>query len=153
VDVNVKVKKLLAEAILPSYQSSGASGCDITACLSAPLILAPNERAAVPTGLTVEIPSGFELQVRPRSGLAAKFGVTVINTPGTIDSDYRGEIKILLWNAGKEPFEIKSGDRVAQLVLQEVPRAIWVESERLGETERAEKGFGSTGFRAELGTH
>ena len=110
-----------------------------------PMVLAPGQRAMVPTGLSVAIPEGFEIQVRPRSGLAAKHGLTCLNTPGTIDSDYRGEIKVILINLGAEPFTIQRGERVAQLVLAPVTRLAWSQVEALGETARGAGGFGSTG--------
>jgi dUTP pyrophosphatase len=128
--------------------SAGASGCDITACLDSPLFIAPGKRIAVPTGLKFEIPQGFEVQVRPRSGFAYKRGLTVINAPGTIDSDYRGEVMVLVINLGEEPVTIEPGDRIAQLVLQRVERIEWVESDELSVSERAAGGFGSTGFTA-----
>jgi dUTP pyrophosphatase len=130
---------------LPGYATEGAAGMDIRAHLEAPLHLQPMERALVPTGLFMEIPEGFEVQVRPRSGLAIKQGITCLNTPGTIDSDYRGEIKIILINLSGEAQSIHPGDRIAQLVVQRVERAELKAVTQLSETERSAGGFGSTG--------
>lgn len=130
---------------LPAYASPGSAGLDLVAALDAPVTLAPGERRLVPTGLVLEIPPSYEAQVRPRSGLALKHGVTVANAPGTIDSDYRGEVGVILINLGSAPFAICRGDRIAQLVVAQVERIEWVESEALGDTERGEGGFGSTG--------
>src|SRR5688572_24236961 len=130
---------------LPFYATEGSAGLDLKASLEAELILQPMERLLVPTGLFIELPIGFEAQVRPRSGLAVKQGITCLNTPGTIDSDYRGEIKILLINLSAVPQIINPGDRVAQLVLQQVERIHWEEVTALTETVRNEGGFGSTG--------
>ena len=128
---------------LPAYATDGAAGMDAVAAED--VTLAPGARHAVATGLAMAIPAGFEIQVRPRSGLALKHGITVPNTPGTIDSDYRGELKVILINHGTEPFAIQRGDRVAQLVLAPVTRASWVEVQALDETARGSGGFGSTG--------
>ncbi len=128
---------------LPAYASDGAAGMDVVAAES--LTIAPGERYAVATGFAVAIPAGFEIQVRPRSGLALKHGVTCLNTPGTIDSDYRGEVKVILANLGSEPFPITRGDRIAQLVPAAVQRAGFVEVADLDETARGSGGFGSTG--------
>jgi dUTP pyrophosphatase len=147
--MEVRIKRLAHAGglPLPSYQSSGAAGLDLVAALAPDgrEILRPGERRLVPTGLVVEIPPGFEAQVRPRSGLALKHGVTVLNTPGTIDSDYRGEIGVILINLGPEPFEIGRGDRIAQLVLAPVIQARLVVVEDLSQTARGVGGFGSTG--------
>ena len=144
--VNVLLKKWTHfKGDLPAYQSEGASGFDIRAQLSAPMTLSPGERTMVPTGLSFEIPLGFEIQARPRSGWAAKEGLTVLNTPGTIDADYRGEVKIILINLGREPIVIKDQDRVAQLVIAPVIMASFSLVEELGSTERGAGGFGSTG--------
>lgn len=132
-------------AILPSYQTAGAAGADVCACLPQPIVLEPGARAMVPTGLSFEIPCGYEIQVRPRSGLAAKNGVTVLNSPGTIDSDYRGEVKVILINLGSEPFAIAHGDRIAQLILAPVEQAQFHVVESLSSTQRGQGGFGSTG--------
>lgn len=132
---------------LPVYETSGSAGMDVRAAVAegAPVTLKPGERALVPTGLSVAIPEGYEIQVRPRSGLAAKHGVTCLNTPGTIDSDYRGEIKVILINLGAEPFKVLRGERIAQLVLAPVTRLGWREVDALDETARGAGGFGSTG--------
>ncbi len=132
-------------AILPSYQTAGAAGADLCACLTEPLVLAPGQRAIVPTGLSFAIPSGYEIQLRPRSGLAAKHGVTVLNSPGTIDSDYRGEVKVILINLGTEDFTIFPGDRIAQMVVAPVEQAQFQVVDALSATERGQGGFGSTG--------
>lgn len=128
---------------LPAYATDGAAGMDVVSAED--LTLAPGARHAVATGLALAIPAGYEIQVRPRSGLALKHGVTVPNTPGTIDSDYRGELKVIMINLGPEPFEVRRGDRVAQLVLAPVTRAGWLEVDELDDTARGAGGFGSTG--------
>lgn len=133
---------------LPAYATGGAAGMDVLAAEN--VTIAPGARHAVATGFAVAIPVGYEIQVRPRSGLALKHGITVPNTPGTIDSDYRGEMKVILINHGAEPFVIARGDRVAQLVLAPVTQAAWQEVESLDETERGAGGFGSTGGHATL---
>ena len=130
---------------LPAYRTAGSAGADLAAHLPEPLVLAPGERRLVPTGLRVEIPAGYELQVRPRSGLALEHGVTVLNTPGTIDSDYRGEIMGLLVNLGESEFTVKPGDRIAQAVLAQTARAQFVAVEALEGSGRGAGGFGSTG--------
>ena len=132
---------------LPAYQSGAAAGLDMAAALTddAPVQIAPGERALVPTGFALEIPPGFEGQVRPRSGLALKHGLTVLNAPGTIDADYRGEVMVLLINLGAEPHEIRRGDRIAQLVIQPVARAAVELAVELAPSERGAGGFGSTG--------
>lgn len=136
----------LAEgAALPAYQTAGAAGADVRACLDKPLVLEPGQRALVPTGLSFEIPDGYEMQVRPRSGLAAKHGVTVLNSPGTIDSDYRGEVQVILVNLGTERFTISHGDRIAQLVVAPVERVQFRPAQDLSGTARGHGGFGSTG--------
>ena len=130
---------------LPAYASASAAGLDIRAHLPAPMAMKPMERTLVPTGLFMEIPDGYEAQIRPRSGLAFKQGITCLNTPGTIDSDYRGEIKVLLINLSTEQQIIEPGDRIAQLVIQKVERALIFEAHELSITERGAGGFGSTG--------
>jgi dUTP pyrophosphatase len=131
---------------LPQRMTVGASGCDICAACESPTVLQPLQRSMVPTGFSMEIPPGFEVQVRPRSGLAAKYGVTVLNTPGTIDADYRGEVKIILINLGSEPFTINRGDRIAQIVVMAVANtAEFMETDALSGTERGAGGFGHTG--------
>ena len=143
--VSVKIQKLNSEAKIPKYMSLGAAGCDVCACLDETLILQPGERAAVSTGLAVAIPEGFEIQVRPRSGLAIKKGLTVVNAPGTVDSDYRGEVKILMVNLSQEPVTIEHGDRVAQWIVAPVQQIQFNQVEALDETARGVGGFGSTG--------
>jgi dUTP pyrophosphatase len=132
---------------LPAYQSAEAAGMDLLAAvpLETPLILSPGQYALVPTGLTIALPSGYEAQVRPRSGLAARHGVTVLNSPGTVDADYRGEIGVLLINHGDAPFSIRRGERIAQMVIAPVVRVELVRAETLAETGRGSGGFGSTG--------
>ena len=130
---------------LPAYATLLSAGMDLRACLDAPVTLGPLERTLVPTGLYIALPAGFEAQVRPRSGLAAKHGITVLNTPGTIDADYRGEIKVILVNLSNTPFEIVPGERIAQMVVTRHERVEWEETDSLDETERGAGGFGSTG--------
>ena len=130
---------------LPTYASDHASGVDLLAAVDSPLTLAPGERAMVPTGLAIALPAGYEAQVRPRSGLAAKQGVTVLNTPGTIDADYRGEVKVILINLGTEAVSFARGDRIAQLVVAPVTRLAWRPTDTLDDTARGAGGFGSTG--------
>ena len=146
-DVPIRVVRLPhAEGLeLPAYASAGAAGMDVLAALDAPIQLMPGKRAAVPTGLSLAIPVGYEVQVRPRSGLALKQGLTVANAPGTIDSDYRGELKVLLINLGDRPVEIQRGMRIAQLVVAPVVQGVWNEVDSLDETVRGSGGFGSTG--------
>ena len=134
---------------LPAYATEGAAGMDVLAAED--VTLPPGDRYAVATGLALAIPPGFEIQVRPRSGLALKHGITLLNTPGTIDSDYRGELKVILINLGSEAFEVRRGDRIAQLVLAPVTRAAWLKVDELDETQRGEGGFGSTGGVVSLG--
>lgn len=143
-NLEVKIRNESANP-LPQYATHGSSGLDLRASLDAPLTLQPMERTLVPTGLFMEIPDGYEAQVRPRSGLAAKHGITCLNTPGTIDSDYRGEIKIILINLSTEAHIIEPGDRVAQMVFQKVEKVEWAEVSLLTESQRNEGGFGSTG--------
>lgn len=130
---------------LPEYATRGAAGMDIRAHIEAPLILAPLERTLVPTGLFIELPEGYEAQIRPRSGLAVKQGLTCLNTPGTIDADYRGEIKVILINLSQEPQVIQPGDRIAQMVVQQVEQVNWLPVAELNTTERNAGGFGHTG--------
>ncbi len=130
---------------LPSYASEGAAGADLCAAVGEPLVLEHGDRAAVPTGLIIELPRGYEAQVRPRSGLALKHGVTLANAPGTIDSDYRGEVKVILVNLGRDTFTILRGDRIAQLVVAPVQRAVFREAVKLAPSDRGDGGFGSTG--------
>jgi dUTP pyrophosphatase len=148
-DLSVLVSRVGAlEVPLPAYQSDGAAGMDLHAALATPMVLAPGARARVPTGLAMAIPHGFEGQVRPRSGLAAKTGLTVLNAPGTVDSDYRGEVQVLLVNHGAEPATIAPFDRVAQIVFAPVARAELVLANALPPTERGAGGYGSTGVSA-----
>ena len=132
---------------LPSYGTPGAAGLDLRAAVPQefPVNIPPGGRALIPTGLSIAVPEGYEAQVRPRSGLAVKHGITCLNTPGTIDSDYRGEVHALLINHGAEPFEVRRGERIAQMVIARYERAVWREVEALSETERGAGGFGSTG--------
>lgn len=144
--MKVKIKKWPHfKGELPAYQSEGASGFDVRAQLEQPLTLKPTERALIPTGLTFEIPLGYEIQARPRSGWAAKHGLSLMNTPGTIDADYRGEVKIILVNLGQEPVTIQDQDRCAQLVICPIIQAQFEVVEELTSTERGTGGFGSTG--------
>ena len=143
--MQVKFQKLRPSAHLPVYQTAEAAGADLMADLDAPMTLASGERALIPTGLAMELPHRFEAQVRPRSGLAVKHGVTVLNAPGTIDADYRGEVKVLLINHGAEPFEITPQMRIAQLVIAEVRQPQFVLADRLEDSARGQGGFGSTG--------
>jgi dUTP pyrophosphatase len=130
---------------LPAYETAGSAGLDLRANLTNPIKLAPLERTLVPTGLFIELPQGYEAQVRPRSGLAAKHGITVANAPGTIDSDYRGEVKVILVNLSNEAFTIENGERVAQLIVARHERIEWLETEALETTQRGASGFGHTG--------
>ena len=130
---------------MPAYATSGSSGMDLRANLSSSLSLKPMERQLVPTGIYLEIPDGFEAQIRPRSGMAIKQGITCLNTPGTIDADYRGEIKVILINLSGEEQLIQNGDRIAQMVFQKIEKAIWEETSSITETERNAGGFGHTG--------
>lgn len=132
---------------LPEYGTIAAAGVDLRANIDTPITLKPLERTLVPTGLFIEIPAGYEAQVRPRSGLALKKGVTVLNSPGTIDADYRGEIRVILVNLSNEPFIIEDGERIAQMVIAAHEQAEWISVETLGETERGDGGFGSTGVK------
>ncbi len=141
----VQIKKLHPAAQIPRYMSALAAGLDIHALLESPVTLLPGERCLLPTGLAMAIPAGYEVQVRPRSGLAIKHGITLVNTPGTIDADYRGEIKIILINHGSETFIVESGERIAQLIVAPVCQAQFCEVAELSTTERGAGGFGHTG--------
>jgi len=134
-----------ADVPLPQTMSAGAAGSDVRASVEGEMIVAPGETVAVPTGFAIAVPQGYEAQVRPRSGLAMKHSIGIMNSPGTIDSDYRGEVKILLTNFGREPFVIRRGDRIAQIVVAPVMQVDWAEVDRLSDTERGEGGFGHTG--------
>ena len=145
--IRVRVRRLPAarDLPLPAAASAGSSGCDLRAALADEVVLRPGERLLVPTGLALEIPPGWEGQVRPRSGLALRHGIGMVNAPGTIDSDYRGEVGVLLINLGAEPFTLRRGDRIAQLVIARVESVEWEEAEALDGSDRGEGGFGSTG--------
>ena len=143
--VKVLIKKLDSKVQLPKYKTDGSSGMDLMAFLESPVNLKPQESELIPTGISVAIPEDTEVQIRPRSGLAAKSNISVLNTPGTIDSDYRGEIKIILFNHGKEDFVINNNDRIAQMILMPIIKAEFEEVENLPKTLRGSGGFGSTG--------
>jgi dUTP pyrophosphatase len=132
---------------LPAYETAQAAGMDIRAAVTEPVVLAPGAREAIPTGIAIALPPGYEAQVRPRSGLARKFGISMVNAPGTIDADYRGELMVLLINLGQEPFVVQRGERIAQLVVAPVVQATWELVESLDETERGAGGFGHTGVK------
>ena len=143
--VKVLIKKLDSKVQLPKYKTDGSSGMDLMAFLESPVNLKPQESELIPTGISIAIPEDTEVQIRPRSGLAAKSNISVLNTPGTIDSDYRGEIKIILFNHGKENFVINNNDRIAQMILMPIVKAEFEEVENLPKTLRGSGGFGSTG--------
>lgn len=143
-DMEIKVINRSGHA-LPTYQTAGSAGVDLRACLESSVIIRPMERRLIPTGLYIELPLGYEAQVRPRSGLALKHGITVLNTPGTIDADYRGEISVLLINLSSEDFEVVDGERIAQMVITRHEVAVFVPVEALSQTERGTGGYGSTG--------
>jgi dUTP pyrophosphatase len=148
-DIRVPIARLAAaDLTLPEYFSAGAAGMDLSASIAAAEILEPGEFRLIPCGFAMAIPPGFEAQVRPRSGLASKHGVTVLNAPGTIDSDYRGEVKVLLINHGKVPFSVLPGMRIAQLVMAPVTRVMWDPTDTLAVTDRGEGGFGHTGLQS-----
>ncbi len=138
-----------ADLPLPQYATPGSAGADLYAAIDEPVILQPGERRKISTGIRIALPPGYEAQIRPRSGLADQYGLSMVNAPGTIDSDYRGVIQVILINLGQEPITIRRGDRIAQMVIAPVARAVWQEVDALPETERAEGGFGSTGFSTE----
>ena len=143
--VKILVKKFDKNIKLPTYETSGSSGMDLVAYIKNKIIINPGKTAIISTGISVAIPKNYEIQIRPRSGLAAKKGISVLNTPGTIDSDYRGEIKIILINLGKKSFVVRSGDRIAQMILSPVAKANLSEVKNLPKTIRGKRGFGSTG--------
>lgn len=143
----ILIKRFSKDVTIPKYETSGSSGMDISAFVKKKLELEPGNKIIVPTGFSLSIPQGFEIQIRPRSGLAAKKGITVLNTPGTIDADYRGEIKVILINLGKEKFVIENGLRIAQMIVCPLIQANLKETETLSETDRGEGGFGSTGTK------
>lgn len=144
--VTVKFRKLHAGAVVPHYATSHAAGLDLSACLEKEIVIASQSVALVPTGLSIELPEGYEAQLRPRSGLALKHLISLPNTPATIDADYRGELKVILINHGKEPFTVRHGDRIAQMVIAKVEQAMLMEVDMLSETGRGEGGFGHTGI-------
>ena len=143
--IEVQVKKLSSEVKIPKYKTDGSSGVDLEAFIKKPLIIQPRSSQIIPTGISISIPDNCEVQIRPRSGLAAKSSITVLNTPGTIDSDYRGEIKIILFNHSNEKFVVNNGDRIAQMVLMPVLKFRFNEVDELTDTIRGSGGFGSTG--------
>jgi len=145
--IKISIKRLSNKVPLPKYETSGSSGMDITANIEANIYIDPGKTTIIPTGLALSIPKGFEVQIRPRSGLAAKQKISVLNTPGTIDSDYRGEIKVILINLGEEPFKVEKGLRIAQMVVCPIVQAQLEEVNDLAETERGKGGFGSTGTK------
>ena len=143
----INVKIIASDgAVIPEYKTSGAAGADVCAYLESDIVIESGKVVMIPTGLFFEIPEGYEIQVRPRSGLAAKNGVTVLNTPGTIDSDYRGELKVILINLGNEDFTIHNKDRIAQIIIAPVTQAVFVPAQTLSQTQRGAGGFGSTGL-------
>ena len=144
--VTLKVKRLGHNENLPSYATNGAAGMDLTAAIAEPILLNPLDRKLVPTGLVIELPTGYEAQIRPRSGLSIKHGITLINCVGTIDEDYRGEVCVPVVNLSNEPYEIKNGDRIAQMIISPVKQVCIVEVEEVGATSRNAGGFGSTGY-------
>ena len=143
--VKILIKKLNSKVKLPKYKTDGSSGMDLMAFLSKPILIMPQKSELIPTGLSIAIPDNTEVQIRPRSGLAAKNNISVLNTPGTIDSDYRGELKVILYNHGSEEFIVNNNDRIAQMILVPIIKATFEEVENLPETIRGEGGFGSTG--------
>ncbi|MEQ8396241.1 dUTP diphosphatase [Thalassobaculum sp.] len=147
--VSVRITRLPhgADLPLPAYETPGAAGMDLRAAVDGPVTLAPGERTAVPTGIAIALPTGYEAQVRARSGLARRHGIAMVNAPGTVDSDYRGELQVLLINLGQEPFTLARGDRIAQMVVAPVARASLAEVDTLDETTRGAGGFGSTGIQ------
>jgi dUTP pyrophosphatase len=144
--MKVKIKKVNENAVIPFYSTKGSAGMDISACIEINEMIDPGEVKMISTGLSIALPIGYECQVRSRSGLAAKNGIFALNSPGTIDSDYRGEIKVILANFSKVPFEVENGMRIAQLVIAQYEHIAWEEVNELNETERGEGGFGSTGI-------
>lgn len=149
--IKIKIKKILnpeyGEPKFPEYITLGSAGMDIYAANLKPIVVEPLMTVAIPTGISIELPDGYEAQIRPRSGLALKYGITLLNSPGTIDADYRGEIKIILTNISKQPFTVNYLDRIAQMVISRFERIEWIEAENLSETLRGEGGFGHTGKR------
>jgi len=144
--VKIKLKKVRKDAKIPKYMTQKSAGLDIFACISSNITLKPGQRTLIPTGIAISLPDGYEAQIRPRSGLALNYGIIPLNTPGTIDADYRGEIKIILANLGENEFTIKNGDRIAQMVINKIEKVEFVEVEELDNSLRGEGGFGSTGI-------
>ncbi|MBM3549838.1 MAG: dUTP diphosphatase [Alphaproteobacteria bacterium] len=145
--IAIAVRRLAhgADLPLPAYATQGSAGLDLLAAVDQPVEIAPGARTLIPTGLAIELPEGYEAQIRPRSGLAMKHGITVLNTPGTVDSDYRGEVSVLLVNLGDRPFRLTRGERIAQMVVAPVTRIVWQEQSSLSDTARGAGGYGSTG--------
>ncbi len=141
----VKIRIVSKSGVLPQYETEGSAGMDLRACLEAPVSIAPGKRKLIPTGIFIELPAGYEAQIRGRSGLALRAGIGLVNAPGTIDSDYRGEIKVILINWGDKPFVVNDGDRIAQMIISRYANAEWVKSDTLSESERSAGGFGHTG--------
>lgn len=152
-EVIVRIQKMSSyqDLPLPKYMTEAAAGMDLLACIDQPVTIEPGRYVQIPAGIAIALPKGYEAQIRPRSGLAARFGISLVNTPGTIDADYRGEIGVLLINHGVEPFQVKRGDRIAQMIVAPVARTKWEVTEGLDETERGEGGFGHTGVCAKMG--
>lgn len=144
--LELKVKVLRKEAVLPEYRTDQSAGLDLYACIENDIVIDPGEVKVIPTGISIELPDGYEAQIRPRSGLASKFAVTVLNTPGTVDPDYRGEVMVILVNLGKEPFVVKNGMRIAQMVISKFERVTIKTVKELSPTSRGDGGFGSTGL-------
>ncbi len=146
--VEIKIKRFehAKDLPLPRYMTEQSAGMDIYAAIDSEILLMPGQRALIPTGIAIELPDGFEAQIRPRSGLAMEYGIGMLNSPGTIDPDYRGEIKVILINLGNKPFKIKRGDRIAQMVINKTVKAVFKETDKLSPTKRGEKGFGHTGI-------
>ncbi|MBI3006317.1 MAG: dUTP diphosphatase [Ignavibacteriales bacterium] len=144
-----RVNKNSSDVPLPAYATEGSAGMDICAAVENDIVIQPGETTLVPSGVLIELPPGFEAQVRPRSGLAVRHGIGILNSPGTIDSDYRGEVKVILTNFSKEPFKVRRGDRIAQMVISRFERVTWQETEGVNETLRGEGGFGHTGITAQ----
>lgn len=147
IEVPIKTHPNFEGLTLPTYQTQGASGIDLLAAVDSPVVLKPGQRSLIPTGISISLPLGTEAQVRPRSGLALKHGITMLNSPGTIDSDYRGEIKVIAINLGQEDFIVERGLRIAQLVIAEVVKAVWLVADNLDTTHRSAGGFGHTGLK------
>ena len=143
--IKILIKRLNKKAKIPKFETSGSSGMDLSACIEDPIEIKPGNKALIPTGLAIAVPKGYEAQIRPRSGLAIKKGISVLNTPGTIDSDYRGELKVILINLGNERFTVENDSRIAQMVICPVVNIQFEEVKELSETTRGQGGFGSTG--------